>query len=77
MNHIVAAIADAAKVTLPIRGILAHELADHREYGESWQWQGPAVQLEPRRDINVVEVGLLVANARRGALRILVGLQRG
>ncbi len=59
MNHVVAAITDASQVTVPIGGIIAHELADDGEDGECGEGERPTVKFQSRRHIDVVYRRLL------------------
>ena len=66
MNHVVASIADSAQVTLPVGGVLAHELADDREDGEGGEREWSSIELKSGSDIDVVQLSLLQVILFRG-----------
>ena len=65
MDHVVASIADAPQVALPVLRVLSHELTDDGEYRQRRQWKRPAIEREPRGYIDVVDRRLLRLGAGR------------
>ena len=71
MDHVVAPVADASEVPLPVMRVLAHELAEDGEDGQCRQGQRRAVQAQARSYIDVVEGGLLLLFTCRGILELV------
>lgn len=70
MDHVVAPLADAGEVLLPVMRVLAHELAQNGEDGQCRQGQWRAIQGQAWRYIDVVEGGLLLRITGRGILEL-------
>ena len=58
MDHVVASLADAVQMPVPIVWVLAHELGQHGDTRNGVEWDARFLDVQAGRDIDVEGLGL-------------------